>query len=79
MGAVGGDQNGQLIGRVIQGQAVFDLGFDDGLFVVGRDDQRHGRLDRRRPDWARPKSGQQINEHRVAEEGVGEEAGSQPK
>ena len=43
---VGGDDELQLVGRVVEREQVLEPAFDHGLFVVGGDDHGHARLDR---------------------------------
>ncbi len=74
-GAVGSDQDFKLAFRVVERQGVPDLLGDHRLFVVGRDDHRHGRQNGRARLLHRTgkKTGENPDQRRINHKGVQEE------
>ena len=78
-GGVGSDGHRQLFGGVLQRQAVLNLLPENGLLVVGTDDQIDAGSDVAPPDRSRTDPAQDPQQSRVAEVKIGQEGESRPE
>ena len=77
--SVGGDDELELLGGIVEREQVLEPPLDHGLLVVGGDDHRHRRLDRLGSHRPRPHAREQADDERVERVRPDERAEREPE